>query len=51
MDGKENSIFERTIHLTEREIELLREKFINCYCPTSNTFLGSGIFNLKTFKI
>ena len=45
---KRNSIFGHAIHLTEREIELLEEKNSSiAHCPTSNTFIGSGIFNLK----
>tara|TARA_B100001027_G_C16262273_1_gene330070 strand:+ start:782 stop:2071 length:1290 start_codon:yes stop_codon:yes gene_type:complete len=45
---KKNSIFGHCIHLKDREIGILKEKKSSiAHCPTSNTFIGSGIFNLK----
>lgn len=43
------SIFAHGIYLTESEFERLSEaKSTIAYCPTSNLFLGSGLFNLET---
>ena len=42
------AIFGHAIHLSEREINILSEKQASiAHCPTSNTFIGSGIFELK----
>ena len=47
---KKNSIFGHCIHLQKREIDILREiKSSVAHCPTSNTFIGSGIFDLVKF--
>ena len=45
---KKNSIFGHCIHLKEAEIEILKDKKSSiAHCPTSNTFIGSGIFKMK----
>ena len=45
---KKNSIFGHCIHLKEAEIEMLKERKSSiAHCPTSNTFIGSGIFKMK----
>ena len=45
---KKNSIFGHCIHLKGNEIEMLKERQSSiAHCPTSNTFIGSGIFKLK----
>ena len=42
------SIFAHGIHLTEDEFDLLAEKKAALsFCPTSNLFLGSGLFNFN----
>ncbi len=42
------SIFAHCLHLSEDEFKLLNEKRSGvAFCPTSNLFLGSGLFNLK----
>ncbi|MDA9734680.1 guanine deaminase [SAR116 cluster bacterium] len=47
---KKNSIFGHCIYLQKREIDILREiKSSVAHCPTSNTFIGSGIFDLVKF--
>ena len=47
---KKNSIFGHCIHLQKREIDILKEiKSSVAHCPTSNTFIGSGIFDLVKF--
>tara|TARA_Y100000590_G_scaffold393329_1_gene471541 strand:- start:10115 stop:11416 length:1302 start_codon:yes stop_codon:yes gene_type:complete len=44
------SLFGHCIHLSEREIGLLSEtKSAAVFCPTSNLFLGSGLFNFNNF--
>ncbi|BFT84034.1 guanine deaminase [Enterobacter ludwigii] len=41
------SIFAHSIHLDEQDYKVLSEKGANiAFCPTSNLFLGSGLFNL-----
>lgn len=41
------SIFAHSIHLDELDYKVLSEKGANiAFCPTSNLFLGSGLFNL-----
>ena len=45
---KKNSIFGHCIHLKEAEIEMLKDRKSSiAHCPTSNTFIGSGIFKMK----
>ena len=42
------SIFAHGVHLSEHECQRLGETDSNiAFCPTSNLFLGSGLFNLK----
>jgi len=44
----ERSIFAHCVQLTETEFDRLAEaKSAIAFCPTSNTFLGSGLFNLE----
>lgn len=44
---RERSIFAHCVQLTESEFDRLAEaKSTIAFCPTSNTFLGSGLFNL-----
>lgn len=41
------SIFAHSIHLDEQDYNIMEEKGGNiAFCPTSNLFLGSGLFNL-----
>lgn len=41
------SIFAHSIHLDETDYKVMSEKGANiAFCPTSNLFLGSGLFNL-----
>ena len=41
-------LFGHCIHLNERELHALHETGASAiFCPTSNLFLGSGLFNLK----
>jgi guanine deaminase len=43
-----NSLLGHCIHLKDREIEILKNtNSVAVFCPTSNLFLGSGLFNLK----
>lgn len=45
---KEKSIFAHCIHLSDYEWEILREKGSSIsHCPSSNLFLGSGLFNFR----
>ena len=45
---KKNSIFGHCIHLKDIEIEMLKDRKSSiAHCPTSNTFIGSGIFKMK----
>ncbi len=41
-----NTLFGHAIHLSEREMDAMSEGagFIAVHCPTSNLFLGSGLF-------
>ena len=44
---REGALFGHAIHLERREIDRLRE--MDCsviHCPTSNTFIGSGLFDM-----
>ena len=44
-------LFGHAIHLTERERQRLREtEAALVHCPTSNTFIGSGLFDLGGLK-
>ena len=48
---RENSIFGHCIHLSEKELEILEERNSSvAHCPTSNLFIGSGVFNLRSFN-
>lgn len=43
---RERALFGHCIHLTEREIASLAERGASAiFCPTSNLFLGSGLFD------
>ena len=43
------SLFGHCIHLSEREIKILSDsKSVAIFCPTSNLFLGSGLFDFKS---
>ena len=43
-----NALFGHAIHLTERERDRLREvDAALIHCPTSNTFIGSGLFDMN----
>ena len=43
-----NSLFGHCIHLSDAECQRLSETgSIACFCPTSNLFIGSGLFDLK----
>ena len=45
------SLFAHGIHLSERELTALSESGSTIvHCPTSNTFLGSGLMNMKERK-
>ena len=45
------SLFAHSIHLSENEIELMADsKSVAVSCPTSNLFLGSGLFDLETMQ-
>ncbi|WP_448562294.1 guanine deaminase [Trichothermofontia sp.] len=47
----ERSIFAHGIHLTDAEFQRLSEaKAAIAFCPTSNLFLGSGLFKLERAK-
>ncbi|MFC3075356.1 guanine deaminase [Shinella pollutisoli] len=44
------SLFGHCIHLSEREADAMSEAgAVAVHCPTSNLFLGSGLFALKAF--
>lgn len=44
---KKRSVFAHGIHLSDREIDTLSKNNASiAHCPTSNLFLGSGLFNL-----
>lgn len=44
----ERAIFGHAIHLTAREVDRLAEvQASTIHCPTSNTFIGSGLFDLS----
>ena len=47
LNGK-NCVFAHCVHLEEKEWDRLSEtKSSIAFCPTSNLYLGSGLFNLK----
>ncbi len=47
----QRSLFGHCIHLEEMEIELLSaSRSIAALCPTSNLFLGSGLFDWETLR-
>ncbi|MFT5209932.1 MAG: guanine deaminase [Flavobacterium sp.] len=42
------SVFAHCIHLCEEELAMMSEQECSAaFCPTSNLFIGSGLFNLK----
>jgi guanine deaminase len=48
----DRSIFAHGIHLTDDEYQRLSEVGATiAFCPTSNLFLGSGLFNLERAKV
>ncbi|MEO1622151.1 MAG: guanine deaminase [Cyanobacteria bacterium J06632_3] len=48
---RERSIFAHGIHLSDREFQRLSEaKSTIAFCPTSNLFLGSGLFKIEQAK-
>lgn len=48
---KSRSVFAHCVHLSEREFSRLSEADgAIAFCPTSNLFLGSGLFNLARAK-
>lgn len=45
------SLFGHCIHLSEREADVMSETgSVAVFCPTSNLFLGSGLFPLRTLN-
>ena len=43
-----NSLFGHCVHLSDREVAIMSEtKSVAVFCPTSNLFLGSGLFDLQ----
>ena len=45
---RKRSVFAHSIHLSDRELNCLAQRDASVsHCPTSNLFLGSGLFNLK----
>ncbi len=48
---KERSVFAHGVHLTDAEFQRLSEmKSAIAFCPTSNLFLGSGLFKIEQAK-
>ncbi|MGB3615806.1 MAG: guanine deaminase, partial [Elainellaceae cyanobacterium] len=48
---KERSVFAHGVHLSDREFQRLSEaKSAIAFCPTSNLFLGSGLFKIEQAK-
>ncbi|HBM39352.1 MAG TPA: guanine deaminase [Sulfitobacter sp.] len=44
---RDRAVFGHAIHLTPREIDRLADSGASVvHCPTSNTFIGSGLFNM-----
>lgn len=47
----DRSVFAHGVHLTDEEFKLLSEaKSAIAFCPTSNLFLGSGLFKIEKAK-
>lgn len=47
----EKSLFGHCIHLSEREADALSESgSVAVFCPTSNLFLGSGLFDWQRYR-
>lgn len=45
------SLFGHCIHLSERERRRMSETgSVACFCPTSNLFIGSGLFDLEAMR-
>ncbi|MGR6430085.1 guanine deaminase [Rhizobium sp. PAMB 3174] len=45
------SLFGHAIHLSDREADAMSENgSVAVHCPTSNLFLGSGLFPMKTYQ-
>mmetsp|Transcript_47581 Transcript_47581/g.92896 ORF Transcript_47581/g.92896 Transcript_47581/m.92896 type:complete len:662 (-) Transcript_47581:259-2244(-) len=39
-----------SIHMTENDLKLAKDQgATQCHCPTSNLFLGSGLFDMQTY--
>lgn len=48
---KSGANFGHAIHLTEREVAAIREAGAGIsHCPTSNTFIGSGLFKMQDLR-
>lgn len=48
---REKALFGHAIHLSDREADALSEAgAVAVHCPTSNLFLGSGLFPMKTYR-
>ncbi|MBX3574635.1 MAG: guanine deaminase [Mesorhizobium sp.] len=47
----EKSLFGHCIHLSEREADVMSETgSVAVFCPTSNLFLGSGLFDYQRYR-
>ncbi|MBP1848595.1 guanine deaminase [Rhizobium halophytocola] len=47
----QKSLFGHAIHLSEREADALSDSgSVLVHCPTSNLFLGSGLFPMRTYQ-
>src|SRR5690606_545804 len=47
----DKALFGHAIHLSDREADALSEAgAVAVHCPTSNLFLGSGLFPMKTYR-
>jgi guanine deaminase len=45
------SNFGHAVHLTQREVALIKDSGSGIsHCPTSNAFIGSGLFDMKTLR-
>jgi len=45
----DKSTWGHSIHMTENDLDLsVKSGAKHCHCPTSNLFLGSGLFDMKT---
>ncbi|MDH3545997.1 MAG: guanine deaminase [Gammaproteobacteria bacterium] len=48
---RERSVFAHCLHLDDRDRELMADKRAGAaFCPTSNLFLGSGLFDLRSIS-